>query len=308
LEASLARKIFKANEVEELKSKVLITPPHLKKAVEEEPVEEVEELEAPQELEEAELAPSVPVEEERDRILEEAEKVKQEAETEAKRIKDEAEEAAFKVMQKNSIEARKIKEEAEEETKRFHEEAEEEAEKIINEAKGKAEAIIQEAKSKAFEEGRDEGFNTGKEEVERLIERLHVILNAAIDKRRIIIENTERQLVDLVLLIARKVIKVISEAERKVVIENIKEALKKVRKETEITIRVNIEDIDLTTKNKKRFISLVEGLEHITIEEDSRVDPGGCIIETSFGDIDARIATQLNVLEEKIRDLMPVQG
>ncbi len=306
----MARKIFKADEVKELKSKVLITPPLLKKGAEEagEPVEEVEELEAPQEVEEAELALSVSVEEERDRILEEAEKVKQEAETEAKRIKDEAEAAAFKVMQKNSIEGRKIKEEAEEEAKRLHEEAEEEAEKIINEAKGKAEDIIQEAKSKAFEEGRDEGFNTGKEEVERLIERLHVILNAAIDKRRIIIENTERQLVDLVLLIARKVIKVISEAERKVVIENIKEALKKVRKETEITIRVNIEDIDLTTKNKKRLISLVEGLEHITIEEDSRVDPGGCIIETSFGDIDARIATQLNVLEEKIRDLMPVQG
>jgi len=52
----------------------------------------------------------------------------------------------------------------------------------------------------------------------------------------------------------------------------------------------------------------MEKLENITIEEDSRVDPGGCVIETSFGDIDARIATQLSVIEEKIRELVPIKG
>ena len=52
---------------------------------------------------------------------------------------------------------------------------------------------------------------------------------------------------------------------------------------------------------------MVESLENVRIEEDSRVDPGGCIIETSFGDIDARIQTQLQVLEEKIRELVPLK-
>jgi flagellar assembly protein FliH len=306
----LARKIFKAAEVKELKSKVLITPPQIKRPYEEieEPVEELEELTEMQALEEAEMEAPVSLEEEKDKILQETEDIKQKAEIEAKRMRDEAEEAAFKIMQKNSIDARKLKEEAEGEAKSIHENAQRQAEELLKGARVKAVSMLQEARSKAQEEGKEEGYNTGKEEVERLIERLHIILNAAIDKRKVIIENTERQLLDLVLLITRKVVKVISESEKEVVIENIREALKKVRGETEITIRVNLKDLNLSTKNKKRFISLVEGLQKITLEEDSRVDPGGCIVETSFGDIDARIATQLSVIEEKIRELMPVKG
>lgn len=306
----MSRKIFKAFEVKEIKAKVLITPPQIKGVKEEieEPVEEVEEVEELKELQEFEEAPLPSVEDEREKLLEEAKKIKEDAEAQAKQIKEEAEEAAFKVMQKNSVDARKLKEEAEDEVKRIHEDAEKAAHELEQKVKSKVVALIQEAKLKAYEEGREDGFNKGKEEVERLIDRLHTIFNAAIDKRKVIVESTEKQLVDLVMLIARKVVKVISEAERKVVIENIKEALKKVRGETEITIRVNTEDLDLTTKNKKRFISLMENLEQIIVEEDSRVDPGGCIIETSFGDIDARISTQLNVLEEKIRELVPIKG
>ncbi len=306
----MSRKIFKAFEVKEIKAKVLITPPHIKGVKEEieEPVEEVEEVEELKEPQAFEEAPLPSVEDEREKLLEEARKIKEDAEAQAKKIKEEAEEAAFKVMQKNSVDARKLKEEAEDEVKRIHEDAEKAAHELEQKAKSKLVALIQEAKLKAYEEGREDGFNKGKEEVERLIDRLHTIFNAAIDKRKVIVESTEKQLVDLVMLIARKVVKVISEAERKVVIENIKEALKKVRGETEITIRVNTEDLDLTTKNKKRFISLMENLEQITVEEDNRVDPGGCIVETSFGDIDARISTQLNVLEEKIRELVPIKG
>jgi flagellar assembly protein FliH len=293
--------------VTETGSKVLITPPIIKSQKEAEMVEEVEELKESQkeELFEEEQLPSL--EEEKERLLDEVKRIKHDAEEEAKKITEEADQAAFKVMQKNSVDARKIKEEAQSEAQSIVEDAARTAEEKVREAELKAAAIIEESKSKAYDEGKTEGFKKGEEEVERLIERLHVIINAAIDKRKVIVENTERQLVDLVMLIARKVVKVISEAERKVVLENIKEALKKVRSETEITIRVNTVDLELTTKNKKRFISLMENLEHITVEEDNRVDPGGCIIETSFGDIDARISTQLSVLEEKIRELVPIK-
>ncbi|MDD5065759.1 MAG: FliH/SctL family protein, partial [bacterium] len=44
-------------------------------------------------------------------------------------------------------------------------------------------------------------------------------------------------------------------------------------------------------------------LKHVTILEDTRIDKGGCIIETDFGSVDARIATQLQEIEEMIREL-----
>jgi flagellar assembly protein FliH len=36
------------------------------------------------------------------------------------------------------------------------------------------------------------------------------------------------------------------------------------------------------------------------------VESGGCIIETDFGEIDARISSQLAELENKIRDITPI--
>ncbi len=306
----MARKIFKASEVKIIGSKVLIAPPHIKSAkVEEaEAVEEVEEILEPQMGEEIEEVEIPLVEIEKEKLLEEARKIKEEAEAQAKKIKEEAEEEAFKVLQKKSVEARKMKEDARDEVKKLLEEAEKKAGEKENEIKQQVDSLIQEARTKAFNEGREDGYKTGEEEVKRLIDRLHVIINSAIDKKKRIIENTEEQLIDLILLISRKVIKVISETEKNVVVENVKEALKKLGKETEITIRVNMKDLGLTTKNKREFISLVEALEHVKVEEDDRVGPGGCIIETAFGDVDARIQTQLQVVEEKIRELVPIKG
>ena len=311
----MAKKIFKSNEVKIVGSKVLIAPPKIsrtKKKKEEEAEEAVEvtELGETEETKEvkAEVVHIPSIEEEKEKILEEAKKIKEDAEKEAELIKQEAEETAFKLVQQKTVEARKIKEDAENEAKRIVEDANLKAEQIVKKAEKKAEEILEKAKEEAFESGFNEGFQKGEEEVKRLIDRLHIILQAAIDKRKEILKNAETQLIDLVLLIARKVVKTISEEERNVVIENIKEALKKVRVEAEITIRVNIKDLEITTKQKENFISMIESLENVRIEEDSRVDPGGCIIETSFGDIDARIQTQLNIIEEKIREIAPLNG
>jgi len=53
---------------------------------------------------------------------------------------------------------------------------------------------------------------------------------------------------------------------------------------------------------------LVEGAKSIQIVEDTTVDPGGCIIETDFGEIDARISSQLSELEQKILEISPIRS
>ncbi|QQO07416.1 flagellar assembly protein FliH [Breznakiella homolactica] len=230
------------------------------------------------------------------------------AKAEAEAIKKEAEEAAFQEVKRRTDQAQSMRREAEDE-----------AERIIAEAKQKAQDIEADARS-AFDEdkrlaenegrsaGREEGFNEGKAEAERLIERTQTILERAQDKRAEILAETEQQIIDLVLLISRKVIKVISENQRNVVISNVVQALRKVKGRGNIIIRVNMTDVKLTTEHMKDFVKLVEGAKSIQIIEDSKVDRGGCIIETEFGEIDARIASQLSELETKILELSPIKA
>ena len=52
----------------------------------------------------------------------------------------------------------------------------------------------------------------------------------------------------------------------------------------------------------------VENVKGITVLEDSTVEKGGCVVETDFGSIDARISSQLTELENKILDVSPVKN
>jgi len=71
---------------------------------------------------------------------------------------------------------------------------------------------------------------------------------------------------------------------------------------------VNLEDVELTTEHVKDFMRMVDNVQSVTVVEDSTVDKGGCIIETDFGEIDARISSQLQEIEEKIIELAPIRS
>ena len=229
------------------------------------------------------------------------------AREEADGIVKEAEERAFQELKAKTDEGEKRKQSAEDEATGITREAEVRRDELLSEAEGAVEQIKKDAYAEGFEAGREAGYQEGRSEVERLVEHLHTIISSAIEKRNEIIDESETQVVNLVLLIARKVIKVISENQKNVVINNAIQALRKLKSRGDVVIRVNIDDVDLTTDHVKDFMRMVENVRSVTVMEDSRVDRGGCIIETDFGEIDARINSQFNEIEEKILELTPIR-
>ena len=234
------------------------------------------------------------------------EKIK-EAEKRAKEIIKQAEETAYLKVARANEKAKAIIEDAEIQARKQVENAKIEAERMIKEAELRVTEIEQEAYNKGYKEGRDAGYKDGEEEVKRLISRLGDIISAAIDVRNEIIESSEKQIMNIILLIARKIIKDETRERKGIVLNQIREALKKIRDKEEIIIRVNLEDLELTTAHKEEFMQMVEGLRKVRIFEDNRVDRGGAIIEVDIGAIDARISTQLEEIENRIRDYAPLE-
>ncbi|HNR87272.1 MAG TPA: flagellar assembly protein FliH [Spirochaetota bacterium] len=237
---------------------------------------------------------------------EEVSRMLDDAREKAKRIEEDGRQAAFKEMQnareeiKGELEKFRIDSEREIERGKF------EAEKIIKEAELKVSEIEHEAYKKGYDAGREEGYKEGQAEVMRLIDRLGTIVSTAVDIRDDIIRSSEKLMTEMILMIARKVIKDEIVERREVVINNIKEAIKRVKDRDRIDIRVNFADLDMTTAHKDELIKLMESLKKVNIYEDSRVERGGCIIETDVGAIDARISTQLDTIEEAIRNTSTV--
>jgi flagellar assembly protein FliH len=245
-------------------------------------------------------------EEQQQQWEQERQQIIEEAQAEADRIVKDAENRAFEEVQSKNEQAQQIKQEAEDERERILKEAREEAERINTEAQERSQETEKEARERGYNEGHKEGFENGKGEAERLIGRLHVILNKAIERRNEIIDESEEQLVELVLQIAKKVVLVISEQQRNVVINNVIQALRKLKGKADVIIRVNLQDLEMTTEHTDEILDQVERVGNITVAEDSSVDPGGCIIETDFGEIDARISSQLREIEDRIRELTPI--
>ena len=238
----------------------------------------------------------------------EKQKMLDESRIQADEIVKKAEDTAFEAVKRQTDQAQIIKSDAENEAADIIAKAKNEAAQILAEAQNQRDKLQSEAEQQGFDAGQKAGYEDGVAEVNRLIERMHKILEAVMQRREEILQDTESQIVELVILMSRKVIKILSENQKNVVIANTLDALKKVKSRGAVTLRVNLEDVKLTTGHVNDFIQHVENVDGITVMEDSSVERGGCIVETDFGAIDARISSQLKELENKILEVSPVKN
>ena len=129
------------------------------------------------------------------------------AQSDADEIVKNAETAAFAQVKHQTDKAEIIKNEAEKAARETQQKAQEEAHDIVEKAHAQENEIFEDARKKGFEQGHEEGYQKGNEEAQRLISRLHTIIDSVMGKRQEILDSTEKQIVDLVLLMTRKVVK-----------------------------------------------------------------------------------------------------
>ena len=299
----MAKNVFRPAEIKKTDDKIMLkltknfAPP-------EEETDEIEEPvftgPTPEELQ-------AEVDRRRNEIEVERQRILSQARAEADEIIKNAEKTAFEEIKKKTDQTAVMKQQAEDDAAAIIKDAENKSLEIIQDGEQKREKTLGDAYKEGYDKGNEDGYKEGRQEANRLIDRLHVIIDKTLDRRQAILDETEQQIVELVLLISRKVVKVISENQRSVVMQNVLQALRRVKGRGDVTIRVNLADVELTAEHTKDFMQAVESVKNITVAEDSSVERGGCIIETDFGAIDARISSQLNELETKILEISPIK-
>ncbi len=298
----MAKNVFKAGELTNLTKPIIIDAPIIEDETEDSVLEVEEVYEGPT-VEE--------LKKEADDFIKDWELKKQsiieQSNIEAKSIIENAKSEALKIREEAEDYKNKILEESESKINDIQLKAQEDAEKIIKEAENNRDTIIKGAKDEGFEKGSKEGYKSGKAEVDRLINKIHIMISGLADKRIDIINESEKLIIELVLNLTKKVIRTISENEKTVIVDTVIKALSKIKNRTDVYLRVNFDDVELTTNHMKTFLSKFEKVKSIQIIEDSQVDRGGCIVETDYGSIDARITTQLREIEDKLMELMPIK-
>jgi flagellar biosynthesis/type III secretory pathway protein FliH len=152
-------------------------------------------------------------------------------------------------------------------------------------------------RSLGAQQGYDEGTARAQREVEVQLMEVMTALTAAQQERHRLAQQHESALADLALGIARKVIGAHLEADPTLVQRIVSETVRELEPSTALEVRVSPDDLTVVEQGRAELERLIQGSGAVTITPDPSVDRGGVILISPVGEVDARIATKLSVLE-----------
>jgi type III secretion protein L len=167
--------------------------------------------------------------------------------------------------------------------------AHEDAERFHKETDKKCQELREEAKKQGFEEGLSQ-FNEHLITFEKNIRQLRVEL--------------QKQILPLALQAAKKIVNKELELHPETIVDIVIAALSPVVQNHRFTIYVNKADRETLETGKPNIKAILEQVQTLSIQERSDVSPGGCIIETESGIINASIENQWRALEAAFEKYM----
>ncbi|QDR80489.1 FliH/SctL family protein [Sporomusa termitida] len=169
----------------------------------------------------------------------------------------------------------------------------------------------------AREEGHAQGYQAGLAEgqqaalaemqqtLQQAVEKADRTVKLAEQEAQHMIIDAERQIVELALAVAGKVIARELAENPATILPIVKEALAKVRDQDHIVIRVNPGDYEMVLM-AKHDLQLMVGREHaVSVSADQIVAAGGCVIDTAQGTVDAKLDTKLEMVFKAIQETLP---
>ncbi|UCD77012.1 MAG: hypothetical protein JSW26_16460 [Desulfobacterales bacterium] len=155
---------------------------------------------------------------------------------------------------------------------------------------------------KGAADGEKAGFERASKKLEPLLDSLRSALLQLKTIRAETYHHIEKEVVELALAIARKVVCREIETGREVVLGVAREALARIEDPGEIKIKMNPADLQFVNETKHQLSGLIGSMDNVSFEAEENIQSGGCIIETNFGEIDARIENQIQAVEESFRN------
>ncbi len=141
-------------------------------------------------------------------------------------------------------------------------------------------------KTDAFEQGFQEGLVSLNKHLLSLDQELKTLRS-----------DIQKKILPLALTAARKILGEELKLHPDRIVDIVLTSLKPVTQHRKIVIYVNREDHQMLEENRPKIKKIFEHLENLSIQERDDIEPGGCMIETEAGIINAQLENQWRALE-----------
>jgi len=157
-------------------------------------------------------------------------------------------------------------------------------------------ALERDAFSKGFAQGERAGGEAAAQRGEAMLRRLTDTLEELTTLREQMIHQTERQMVQLALAIARRIVHREVSIDQDLLIAMSRVALDRLGESAQVTVRLNPQDFEATAAVR----SAEWAGTHVTVVADARVGRGGCSVESDFGVMNVGVDAQIQEIARSL--------
>ena len=175
------------------------------------------------------------------------------------------------------------------------------ANQILTAAEEEAAAILANAKAEAAElreSAEKKGYEAGISELNELIAQFERTRDELFEKNR-------EEILKVAILVARKIMGHALEQRPETLADVVSQAIRGAQHEGRLRIRVHPDDLDTLKAHQDRVIAEIGSRTELELVEDRTIEGGGCVVESALGIIDARLETQMKVLERALLSAQP---
>ena len=144
-----------------------------------------------------------------------------------------------------------------------------------------------------FEQGQAAGYAEAERHTSHQLAQLSALIANIHENHATFFRGAERQVVDLALQIAAKVVEREVENMPDLAVNVIRSALDEMDARTAVRVRVNPADYEVLQRRWQSVVPSAVPADRIELQPDEKVQSGGGVIETTHGQVDAQLDTKL---------------
>lgn len=164
----------------------------------------------------------------------------------------------------------------------------------------KQKELLETVSRESYQKGWDEAVKKMQDETQKNIELICQDLQKAIEdlkqERNTIWDQCEKEIVKLVLVIAKKTVcHEVSKDSGEIIEKVVTEAVNKVKGKK--ILRLHLSPVDIEDFKRREIAEFINGKEDYEVISDTDISSGGCKLVTDYGSIDARLETRWSEIE-----------
>ncbi len=164
----------------------------------------------------------------------------------------------------------------------------------------KQKELLETVSRESYQKGWDEAVKKMQDETQKNIELMCQGLQKAIEdlkqERNTIWDQCEKEIVKLILVIAKKTVcHEVSKDSGDIIEKVVTEAVNKVKGKK--ILRLHLSPVDIDDFKRREVAEFINGKEDYEVISDTDISSGGCKLVTDYGSIDARLETRWSEIE-----------